>query len=130
MNIGLQQGSERIVHQSMPLHQRFAGKRIRHDSHIKVPHSACAVVTGVGRTVIANLKLNGMQAIVHYRTDSFNPGGGQLCWFHQAARRCSHSACPIPSAASARVRPKTLKYTQVCSLAAWATYKLNAPRTA
>ena len=73
MNIGLQKSGERIVHQSMSLHQRCAGKRIRHDSHIKVPLSASAVVTGVGRTVIANLKPNGMQAILHYRTDSFNP---------------------------------------------------------
>lgn len=73
MNIGLQKRSERIVHQSMPLHQRFAGKRIRHDPHMKVPLSAPAVVTGVRRTVIANLEPNGMQAILHYRTDSFNP---------------------------------------------------------
>jgi len=73
VNIGLQKSSERIVHQSMTLHQRFAGKRFRHHQHVKVPHSASAVVTGVGRTVIANLEPNGMQAILHYRTDSFNP---------------------------------------------------------
>ena len=109
MNIGLQQSSERIVHQSMPLHQRFAGKRIRHNADEKVPLSASAMVTGVGRTVIANLKPNGMQAILHYRTDSFNPVAGRACVRHGAARRCSQSACPMPSATNAMVRPKPLK---------------------
>ena len=109
MNIGLQKSGERIVHQSMSLHQRFAGKRIRHNAYVKVPLSASAVVTGVGRTVIANLKPNGMQPILHYRTDSFNPVSRQFWALHGAARRCSQSACPTPSATSAMVRPKPLK---------------------
>ena len=109
MDIGLQKSSERIVHQSMPLHQRFARKRIRHNQYGKVPPSASAVVTDVGRTVIANLEPNGMQAIVHYRTNSFNPVGGGAWACHETARRCSHSACPTPSATSAMVSPKPLK---------------------
>ena len=49
-----------------------------------MPHSAPACMTDVGRTVIANLKSNGMESILHYCADSFNPIDG----------RCAHSGSP------------------------------------
>lgn len=64
-----------------------------------MPHSAPARMTDVGRTVIANLKSNGMEPILHYRADSFNPIDGGPGLIHafthpptQAVRRCNHSA--------------------------------------
>jgi hypothetical protein len=73
MDIGFQECSERIVHQTVPLHQRFAGKLLRHDSNVKVPLTTPTNMTSVGGTVVANLELHGMQSILHYRADSFNP---------------------------------------------------------
>ena len=55
MDIGLQEGSERIVHQAVSLYQRFAGKHLRHDTNVKVPLAAPACVASVGGAVIANL---------------------------------------------------------------------------
>ena len=56
-------------------------------------------MTDVGRTVIANLKSNGMEPILHYCADSFNPIDGRSGLIHsfthaptQAVRRCNHSA--------------------------------------
>ena len=56
-------------------------------------------MTDVGRTVIANLKTNGMEPILHYRADAFNPIDGGPGLIHafthpptQAVRRCNHSA--------------------------------------
>ncbi len=74
MDIGLQKGGEHIVHQTMPLYQRFAGKHVRHDVKVKVPFAAPACVTSVGRAVVTNLDSNGMQTILHHSADSFNPG--------------------------------------------------------
>ena len=55
MDIGLQQGSERIVHQTVSLYQRFAGKHLRHDAYVKVPLAASACVASVSGAVITNL---------------------------------------------------------------------------
>jgi hypothetical protein len=55
MDVGLQKRSKRIVHQTVPLYQRFAGKHLRHNTQIKVPSAAPTGVAGVGRAVIANL---------------------------------------------------------------------------
>ena len=64
-----------------------------------MPHSTPASMTDVGRTVIANLKSNGMEPILHYCADSFNPIDGRSGLIHsfthaptQAVRRCNHSA--------------------------------------
>ena len=55
MDVSLQECSERIVHQTVPLYQRFAGKHLRHDPNIKVPFAASAGMAGVGCAVIAYL---------------------------------------------------------------------------
>jgi hypothetical protein len=47
-----------------------------------------------------------VKRILHHRADPFNPGGLTRT---QALRRCSQRAWPMARAASAMVRPKTLK---------------------
>jgi len=91
MDVGLQQRRERIVHQAMPLHQRLAGKLLRHDQHTKVPLAAAAdAPPGTARALFA------VKAVVaNYSTCAQTPPASSIRFsaqYHlQAAKSCFHS---------------------------------------
>ena len=73
-----------------------------------MPFAATASVPGVGGAIIANLKAQRMQAILHERTDAFNPVlrarigvGVQARWL----RLCSHSAWATEHSSRIMVSP-------------------------
>ena len=90
----------------MTLYQRLAGKHLRHDGELKVPLAAPTGVTGMSRTVVADLESHGMEAILHQCANAFNLGRRLARTLQELAPRwCSHSAWPTPSTASAIVSP-------------------------
>jgi len=103
------------MYQPVPLQRRLPGKLLRHDQQLEVPFAAATNVASVRRTVVANLQPDGVKRILHHGADSFNPvtasSGARHVRVSTPARcpRCSHRAWPIARAASAMVRPKTLK---------------------
>lgn len=94
------------MHQPVSLQQRLPGKLLRHDQEPEVPLAAAANMPGVRGAVVAYVQPDGVKRILHHRADSFNPGQFNRT---QALPRCNHIACPMASAASAMLRPKTLK---------------------
>ena len=125
MDISLQESGERLVHQPVPLYQRFSGKDFGHDQELEVPLAAATDMIGVGRAVITNFETHRTERILHHRTDSFNPGSdcprlthGPMLRAMRTGCRWSQTAWPMARAASAIVKPKPLKYTQARSVAA------------
>lgn len=106
MDIALQQCGQCLMHQPVSLQQSLSGKLLRHDQEPEVPLAAATDMPGVGGAIVANLQPHGVKRILHHRADPFNPGALTRT---QALRRCSQRAWPMASAASAMVRPKTLK---------------------
>jgi len=93
MDLVRKQRRERIVHESMALHQCQAAKACGHDSRPKVPTAAgSATVAGVGGAFIEHHKLERLQAILQQRPDLFNPAAVH----RRAARRWPGSRAKAP----------------------------------
>ena len=136
MNVGLKQRRQDVVHQAVALQRSQTLEARGHDFQVKVPFACCTVMSGMRAAVIAHLQMRRLQMLLQQLLDLRSGGLSgvcheYLCHGRQAGsvwvREESHSACSSANRNIAAVRPNTLKFTQVLSLALNATHKFRQP---
>jgi hypothetical protein len=108
MDIRPEQRRERIVHESVPLYQRQAGKRFGHDAQPEVPSGGRAGMSGMPGTLIEKVQLGRLQALLQQPPDITHALGGrchvQAC-VGAGRRAASHSPWPAANSIVAAVMP-------------------------
>jgi len=127
MHLRVQQRRDGGIDQAMPLDLRPATKRRTHQSDAKVAAGARAGVPGVRRAVVADVELQGRKLPLERRTQSCQTLARHARCTAAAPRRASHAICAPMKTKVATVKPKTLKLTQVRSLALKAMTRLRMP---
>src|SRR6516162_10830976 len=137
MHRALEKRRDRRIDQAVTLEPRAATERLGHEGHAVVTAGAASLVTGVRGAVIEDLECRGRERLLeraaqlrhdlraHRDTSEAGARAGSA-----AAARLNHSTCSATNAKVSTAKPNNLKYTQVRSLAPYATARLSAPSSA
>src|ERR1700733_5887513 len=118
------------IHQLMPLHARATRELVRHHDDGEMPAFAGTGMAGVSGAVIVDLERYRREARGKHLADFRDALGGAHVEGSACRCRASHATCRPANMTVAAVRPNSLKFTQVRSLALKATNRLRPPSSA
>ncbi len=118
----MHQGREGCVHQPVALEGGAAAKRLGHEAHPEMTAAACTGVAGVARAVIDDLEARGRERSLQRPAQLADEGlvHGERAWDSAATGvpwLVIQNTCAAVKAKVSTVSPKSLKFTQVASLA-------------